>query len=533
MSITAFLALSAMVAPRPKLVVVISIDQFRGDFVERFGDNYLPARAGGKLGGFKFLTETGAHYADAHHNHVPTATGPGHATLLTGSEPFLSGIAGNDWFNRKTGKRMYCVEDPTVQTVGGTSAPMSPRNLKVTTVGDELKMATNGRSKVVGIAFKDRASILMAGHAADTVIWFDAKGGNWVTSTFYASKLPDWVTKINDEKVTVATDGKKWEPLLPNDAYKNSRIVPFATAPKSGPLFSHALNGTGGPFTTSSFGNEFVFKTVESALDAEALGKHETTDILVMNLSTNDYVGHAYGPNSPEVMDISIRTDRLLSGLFNALDKRLGIDNVQIVLTGDHGVIPIVEESNKVYRTGVERVLESPINKAVVAAFTKAHGEGKWLASGADEMYLYLNHELLQEKGISLVDAENLAAKAVRAVPGVFTAFTRTQVLEGRLPKWEFSTLISNGYNEIYGGDVIMFLNPGNYAGGGTGTGHGAPWKYDSHVPILMRGPGIAKGRFTRTVATADIAPTLSILLGLTAPTGSVGHPLYEAIDKR
>ncbi len=533
MSIAAILALTTMVAPRPKLVVLISIDQFRGDYIERFSDQFLPARSGGKIGGFRFLTETGAHYLDAHHNHLPTATGPGHATLMSGSEPFINGIAGNDWFDRKTGKRIYCVDDPTVKTIGGESSPMSPRNLKVTTVGDELKMATNGKSKVVGIAFKDRASILMAGHAADTVIWFDAKTGNWVTSSFYADKLPSWVSDINAQGTPAKTAGQKWEPLLPKEAYSTARLAPFAKPSATGPLFSHALTSNLGSFTTSSFGQEFVFKTVEAAFDGEKLGQHQTSDVLVVNLSTNDYVGHAYGPNSPEVMDITIRTDRLLSGLLNVIDRKVGIDNVNIVLTGDHGVVPIVEESNGVYKTGVQRVLDRNMGAAVEAAFTKQYGEGKYLLTAPDEMYLYLNHAFLAEKKVPLAEAQKFAVKTLQSVPGVFAAFTRTQIMEGELPRQEWLGMVTNGYNAEYGGDVLFVTQPGFYSGGGTGTGHGAPWKYDSHVPIIFRGPGINKGRYTRTVTTADIAPTLSILLGIEVPTGSIGHPLHEAIDKK
>ena len=224
------------IAP-PKLVVLISIDQFRGDYVERFYRHFLPARTGRGIGGFRFLMETGAHFRNAMHNHIPTATGPGHATLMTGSEPAIDGIVGNDWFSRATGKSMYCVEDPSVETIGGPSGPMSPKNLMVTTVGDELKMATNGRSKVVGVAIKDRAAILMAGHAADEVIWWDAGVGAWVTSSFYApsKRLPEWVTTLNAERGVDKLAGKAWEPMLPKDAYATARRAPSEKERRSSP----------------------------------------------------------------------------------------------------------------------------------------------------------------------------------------------------------------------------------------------------------------------------------------------------------
>ena len=537
-TLLAGLVLASSFAPKPKLVLLVSIDQFRADYVDRFSEHYLPARAGGRIGGFRFLTETGAHFTDAHHNHVPTATGPGHATLMTGSEPFLDGIAGNEWFDRSTGKSVYVVDDPNVTTIGGTSGPMSPKNLKVTTVGDELKMATNGKSKVVGIALKDRAAILMAGHAADTVIWFDPGTGNWVTSSFYASKLPVWVDQLNGEKIPFQSSGKDWKPLLSADAYSKTRPAPFAKT--TDPMFSHKLPEVSAPaknaftaFASSSFGQEYVFKTVERAIDSEQLGQSGNTDVLVVNLSTNDYVGHAYGPNSPEVLDISIRTDRLLSELFQKIDAKVGIDNVDIVLTADHGVVPIVEESNDVYKTGVQRVLDATIVKAVRTALVEKFGEGDWiLGNGMYEMNFYLNRATIAAKKLKARDVEEAAAEAAKTVPGVYVAFTKTQIEHGELPAWTWTSLVSNGYYPALSGDLMVFLAPGNYAGGGTGTGHGEPWKYDSHVPILFRGPGVRSGRFARSVTTADIAPTLCNILGIEYPTGCVGHPLFELLDR-
>lgn len=526
----------------PKLVVLISIDQFRADYTERYAPYYLPAKSAGKIGGFRFLMETGARYLDAHHNHIPTATGPGHATLLTGSEPAVDGIIGNDWFDRVSNKPVYCVDDASVTTIGGPSKPMSPKNLKVTTVGDELKMATGGKSKVVGISFKDRAAILMAGHAADTVIWFDGSNGNWVSSSFFClgGRLPGWVQKLNDSKVVNDSNGKTWEPLLPNDAYQLARRNPGEPASSSTKPFSHKLGGSAAPdrsyytaLTTSGQGQAYLFQTVESAIDAEELGKHDVPDLLVVNLATNDYIGHKFGPNSPEVMDISVRTDRLLSELFNKLDHSVGIDNVDIVVTADHGVLPVPEESGGTYRTSSARVLASPAI-AVEKALTKAYGEGKWLlGDGMYEQNLFLDHSTIEQKGLRLEDVENAAAVAAAKAPGVFDAFTRTQILNNRLPQWDWTKLVLNGYHPQLGGDVMILESPGVLFGGGVGTSHGSAWAYDSHVPLLLRGPGIAKGVFGRRVHTADIASTLCHILGVEYPSGNLGEPLREALGDR
>ncbi len=532
-------SLAAPAPKAPKLVLLISIDQFRADYIDRFSANYLPAKSGGTLGGFRFLSETGARYLDAHHNHVPTATGPGHATLMTGSEPTLDGIAGNDWFDRSTGKTVYCVDDPSAKVVGGgTTNPMSPLNLKVTTVGDELKMATNGRSKVVGVSFKDRAAILMAGHAADAVIWLDSNAGNWVSSSFFCpnGQLPTWVQSLNSSRTIDGYKGQAWEPLLPSSAYALARKAPAEKPATNGKLFSHDL-GTSvgkphyGALTLSGQGQDFLFKSVQKAIEGENLGGHDVPDVLVVNLATNDYVGHRFGPNSPEVMDISIRTDRLLSELFNYLDKRVGIDNVVITLTADHGVLPIVEESKNDYRTGVSRVTESAVSKAVAEALNKAYGDGDWVSSVAAPN-LYLNRATIAAKNLKLVDVEKTAAAAASNAPGIYIAFTADQILKGELPNWSWCSLVSNGFNPTLSGDIMVFEGPGDYFGGGTGTGHGSPWAYDSHVPIIMRGPGITPGRYSRNVNTSDIASTLSLLLGIEYPTGNLGKPLEEALKK-
>ena len=524
----------------PKLVVLISVDQFRGDYVERFSPYFLPAKVGAKLGGFKFLMETGAHFRNAMHNHIPTATGPGHATLMSGSEPAIDGIVDNEWFDRASNKPIYCVSDPSVQTVGGTTDPMSPRNLLVTTVGDELKMATNGKSKVVGVAIKDRAAILMAGHAADTVVWYDTTAGNWVTSSWYApsGKLPAWTQQVNDGHPINQYAGKSWEPLLPNEAYELTRKAPAEKASPNSKVFSHPMEATPGKalydgITSSQFGNEVSFDVAEKSIVGEHLGQNDVPDILVINLSTNDYVGHRFGPNSPEVMDITVRTDRLLSEFLNKLNEEVpgGIDNVAVVLTGDHGVVPIPEESNQIYKTGAIRGIGATVVKAVQASLTAKYGDGAWtLGSGLYDQDLYLNRKLVEDKGLKMPDVESVAAEAASSVQGVFAAYTRTQILNNQLPSYAFRDRIVNGFNASRGGDVMVIEGPGNYPGDGTGTGHGTVWDYDAHVPILIRAKGIKPGVYLNRVHTSDIAPTLCRLLGIESPSGNVGVPLVDTL---
>lgn len=524
----------------PRLVVVISIDQFRGDYVQRFNPYFLPAKSGSKIGGLRFLAETGADFQTAAHNHVPTVTGVGHATLLTGSEPAYNGIIANEWFDRATGKDVYCTDDPDVRTVGGQSKPMSPKNLQVTTVGDELKMATNGKSKVVGVALKDRASILMAGHSADTVIWFDNKTGNFVTSTWYApsEKLPTWVEEFNGERRLDKLAGQAWEPLLDNDTYAVSRNMPGTKPAANGKPFSHVMPANAGEalyggMWTSPWGNEHTLAAATKAVDAEQLGKDQYPDLLVINLSSNDYIGHAYGPNSPEVMDITIRTDRMLSDFLNMLQAKIpgGLDNVAFVVSGDHGVVPIAKEAREEFKipvnSGVGRAYMDAMNKAL----NDKYGEGKWIL-GDGGPNIYLDRVLAAQKNVNFKEMVDTAVEAARGVPGIFNAFSREQLLNDWIPDYPFKSRITNGYNAKMGGDLLILESPGWYLGGSSGTGHNAVWDYDAHVPILFRARGIKPGHYLNRVYTNGIAPTISRLLGIEVPSGNVGVPLVDKIEK-
>lgn len=517
----------------PKLVVVISIDQGRADYIDRFSDNYLPPKSGSTLGGLRWLSETGVRYMDAHHHHVPTFTAVGHAVLTTGSVPAIDGIVGNNWWDRAAKKEHYSTSDDTVQTVGGTMGGQSARPLKVTTVGDELKMATNGRSKVVGISFKDRASILMAGHAADEVVWFDYGVGNFVTSTYYDTKLPDWADKFNKSKEMDSFLGKTWTPSMPEAAYVNARNAPHEKGSK---MFAHTLakepsSKFYSSVVASAFGQNAVFDLVELAVKADKLGQHATPDMLVVNLASNDYVGHSWGPNSPEAMDIWAVTDKRLSRLFNLLDKQVpgGIDKVAIVVAADHGVSAIPSEMADVYRIGAGRVSGSAIKKAVESALDKKYGEADWVLNynGCD---IYIDWKTIDKKGLAHEQVESTAADAAMTVPGVYRAFTRTAILDGRLPAMPYREWVTNGLNPLVGGDVIVMDAPNQIESGSTGTTHGSAWAYDTHVPILTHWGGQKPARIARRVYTHDIASTLSLLLGIEYPSGNVGQPLREAL---
>jgi predicted AlkP superfamily pyrophosphatase or phosphodiesterase len=517
----------------PKLVVVISIDQGRADYIDRFSELFLPPKKGNTIGGLRWMSETGVRYTDAHHHHVPTFTAVGHAVLLTGSVPAFTGIVGNTWWDREKGKSHYSTEDDGYKTVGGNMDAQSARPLKVTTVGDELKMATNSRSKVVGISFKDRASILMAGHAADQVVWFDYDAGNFVTSTYFANTLPTWADEYNKSRAIDSYLGKAWTPSLPESSYINARNAPHEKGPK---MFSHPYgNEKKSSFysniVASGAGQDVIFDLTEKAIDAEKLGQHATPDVLVLNLASNDYVGHAWGPNSPEVMDVWAVTDKRLSRLFNHLNKVVpgGIDNVAIVVSADHGVSAIPSEMADVYKIGAGRLSGSAITNAVESALDKKYGDEKW-ALNYNGSNLYLDHKVINTKGLKRDEVEQVAADAAMTVPGVYLAFTRTNVLQGRLPEMGYKEWVTNGLSPLVGGDIVVIAAPNQIETGATGTTHGTAWAFDTHVPIMTHWGGQKARKIARRVYTHDIASTVCTLLGIEYPSGNVGQPLWESL---
>lgn len=533
-------ATAAPPAAAPRLVVFISIDQCRSDYLTRFVDHYLPARRSGELGGFSLLVAEGAHFRDAHFAHVPTTTGPGHTTLATGAPPALHGIIGNRIFDRATGKSRRCVEDPSVQTIGGKATPASARNILVTTLGDELKLATGGHARVVSVAIKDRAAVPLAGHAADLALWMDDATGNWVTSTYYRpdGTLPAWVEKLNQERHLDRLAGAVWEPLLPREAYRQTLTA--GRAAPSGPLFSHALPSELDEKLFDAWGawgpaNDEVMEVARRAIAGEQMGLDEVPDLFLLNLSTNDYVGHTYGPNSAEIMDVTVRTDRALAELLRFLNRHVpgGLDRVLIVVTADHGVSTAPEEALEAARIPASRGTGAATAEAVDTALDSAFGAADWVLEGTrTEPNVYLNRAAALERRVDPSALERVAAEAASRAPGVYIAFGRTQILTGQLPRWPWVDKVAAGFHPTLGGDVFLVTRPGWLLSGPPDASHGSPWPPDTHVPMVLRGPGIAHGVWYRRVTSMDIVPTLAQVLGIGYPTGCMGQPLFEALDR-
>lgn len=548
----------------PHLTVVISIDQFRADYLRRLNDLFLPPSSGGKVGGFRYLMTAGSYFIDAHYGHFPTYTGPGHSIILTGSYPYKNGIISNDWWNPATLTPIYCVDDPRWKVVGaaeGSKAkPMGPLNLRSTTVGDELKLASGGASKVITISLKDRAAILLGGHAQDMSLWFDDAGGRWISSTAFCKdgKLPAWADAINSEAIPDKTLGTTWTPSLPADVVSKRSTVPNLPPTREpygmGLRFPHTIGKDKiaknyRAFTLTPAANAYVFTTAKRAVTAEKLGQRgDTPDLLALNLATNDYVGHAFGPYSPEALEITVQTDHLLSDFLNFLQTTVpgGLREVVFVITADHGVVPIPEEAAAL-DINAGRVLESQIDEAAQKALSEAFGGGDWVGKDASgktvggyfEPYIYLNPAAITQalssgKATSRAQIEETAARAVAALPGLYACYTRSQLLGGQVPATDIVKHLVNGFHPKLSGDIVVVPEPNyltdNGSPGPYATSHGLPYAYDTHVPILIAGPGIRPGVWADPVSPADIAPTLCALLGIELPSGCDGVILRSAL---
>ena len=496
---------------KPKLVLTIVIDQFRYDYLTRFRSEYNA--------GFARLLKDGAVFTDAHYEHFPTVTAVGHSTVLTGAPPAISGIVGNEWFDRDSGREVSSVSDDSVQPLGAPGkGAASPRRLLVSTLPDQLKMA--GREcKVIGLSLKDRSAILPVGHTADAAYWFDNKTGNIASSTYYMAELPAWVKDLNQSRFADKYLGAEWAPLSKQPSPWPPTL--FGKLPaEPGSRYYNAVY-------TSPFGNDVLLDMATRAIDAEKLGQGAGTDVLSVSFSSNDAVGHRAGPDSPEVRDISIRTDRVIGKLLRHVDEKIGLANTIVVLTADHGVAPVPEILQK-EKMPAGRLPAGALRAAAEKALAAKYGEGRWVAAGSAE--LYLNQAAFREKGIAPAEAQHVVAAAWSALPHVARVYTREDLRAGRLSDDYIGRRVRNGFNYERFADVVAILEPFWLGEGTSGTSHGTPYNYDSHVPVIFLGQGIRAGRYNQRIMVNDIAPTLASLLDVEAPAGAIGRVLDEML---
>jgi predicted AlkP superfamily pyrophosphatase or phosphodiesterase len=527
---------------KPRLVLLIAVDQFRYDYLERFGDLF-------EENGIRRLMREGASWADANYDHVPTETAPGHATMLTGAWPSETGIIANDWYDRAEAKRVNNVGDDSVRALGGGDKEVasSPRNLLCSTLGDELKLATNNRSHVVGVSLKNRAAILPAGRMADAAYWFSTQAGEFVSSSYYFDHLPDWVARFNTLRHTDRFFGARWERLLPASEYE--RRAGADDAPwergdgKSAYTFPHVIDGglsKPGPaffdaLTYSPFANDLLLEFAEQALTNERLGEDADVDVLTVSFSANDIVGHRYGPYSQEVMDVTLRVDRQIARLLDFVDAHVGLRNTVVVFTADHGVAPSPAHAESLRLPGayvkVSDVLAAVRNRLRVRFGKAGEREADYVQTFSNGQ-LYFNRAALERDGVNLEEAERVAGEAALTVPGVARYFTRTQLLNGAVSQSDaVARRVMHGYNARRSGDLVVIAEPFKYLADYVAVAtHGTPYSYDTHVPLIIMGGGIAPGRYTAPATPADIAPTLALMLGVQSPSSATGRVLVEAL---
>ena len=519
---------------RPKLVVGIVVDQMRYDYLYRYYDKY-------KEGGLKRLMNEGFNCRNNHYHYALTVTAAGHSAVYTGALPAVNGIVGNDWFDKKSGSNVYCTEDKSVATVGSSNVSvgkMSPKNLLTSTVTDQLRIATNFRSKTIGVAIKDRASILPAGHAANGAYWFDSKTGNFVTSTYYRNDLPAWVQEYNNKKKPSEYLRKGWNTLLPIDQYTQSTADDVAwEGTLSGakkPVFPHELIGTAGDafgvITTSPWGNTMTKEMAIEAIKGENMGKGPDTDFLAVSFSTPDRIGHAFGPNSIEQEDNYMNLDREFAELFSFLDSWTGKGNYTVFLTADHGAMD-VPAFWKEHKLPAGLMDATALTRTVVKSLNTAFGEGEYIKA-FENYQVYLNDSLLKEKKITTTDVYQVLRDALLPMDGIADVLNLKDLGRAPLNTYQLE-LYKNNVNAKRSGDIQLIVQPGWFAASyGTGTDHGTPYNYDTHVPFLLYGWGVKKGETLRRTTIADIAPTISALLHILPPSGNVGNPVEEALKK-
>lgn len=492
----------------PRLVVVITIDQFRGDYLERYRDQFGD-------GGFRLFLDHGAYFPNCNYNYANTRTAPGHATLFTGAYSNGHGISDNEWWDQKKQRMVPAVEDDAAKLVGvdGASAGASPHNLLADTLGDELKLATQGKARVFAISMKDRAAVLPGGFAADAAYWVDAKTGSWITSTYYRNDLPAWVQNFNSTR-----PAKFWD-----QEWKDSKgVVLRSTAHRpSNESFVEVVGST-------SLGNEYELAFAKELVLYENVGRGPATDLLSISLSPYDMLGHAVGPDAPELHQMALDLDRELADFFTFLGHQVGLADVWIALSADHGISPLPEQAKSLRipaaNLGAGKLADQ-INRELTARFSPGHPT---TYVKLDYPLAWLDETPFMAAHVKESDAENAVGEAMKHV-GLRDFYTKSQLAEGEVPNTELGRKYLNSYSP-QGSWYVMGV-PEIYAvGSAKGTDHASPYNYDTHVPLAFYGLPFHPGTYRKSVEPIDLAPTLASLLGVNAPTHSIGRVLTEAL---
>jgi len=536
----------------PRLILQITVDALRGDLPERyahlFGD-----------GGFRYLMERGVHYTNAHYQHANTETIVGHVSLATGSVPAAHGMVGNVWFDRENGRLAYNIEDPNhhLLTAGADvdrkteidptqkAAKVdgrSPATILSSTFSDELAVHYGGRPKIFGVSVKDRGAVSLAGHAGKA-FWFSKASGEFVTSSYYYDQYPEWVKAWNARKPALAYAGKSW--ALMHDASKylfgDSDDREYETDfPGFGRSFPHPYGEADDKYfttrlTLSPAGDELTLDFAKAVLDNEGLGRDEVPDYLAISFSSTDYVGHLFGASSLESEDNLARLDRTLADLFAYIDDKVGLEHTLIVLSADHGQ---PEVPGRLHELGIEDAhyfdTDALDKTPAIAALKKRFSIGEELIEAYNQPYLYLNHDLIREKGLNQAEVEVAIAAELVKFDGVAAAVSSTALRTASLPDTLLMRAILRNFHPKRSGDIYVVFEPNvfinDFDGLTVASTHGSPWRYDTFVPVIFAGADLKAGKVNRAITPYDVAPTLANYLGVKPPSGSIGNPLSEIV---
>lgn len=506
---------------KPKIVVGLMVDQMRWDYLYKFQGRYTD-------GGIKRLLREGFSCENTLIQHAPTVTASGHASVYTGSVPAINGIIENAWYDREWGRKISNVEDTLVRIIGMPDhSGRSPRNLLTTTIGDELKLATNFQSKVVGIGIKDRSAILPAGHTGDGAFWSEEEG-EFITSTYYMDELPDWVKSFNEFNWNDSLIPDGWHTLFPVETYELSteddKNYENSISGENRPVFPH----TKARLSQTPYGNTLTLAFAKAAIEGYSLGEGDVTDMLAISLSSPDKIGHRFGPNSIEVEDNYLRLDRDLEEFFEYLDDRFGRNEYLFFITADHGVSqsPGFLEEHKL-PTGFMN--KSEVTERVSKALKEKYGVLGIILAETDNL-VYLNYDVLDEKGLDRISVAQYIARELKKEAGIQNAFPTETIATTTLTA-RAKSMITNGYHPKRSGDVFIVRSAGWKWGSRNGASHSDWYAYDAHIPLVWMGHGIKRGYTHRTIGMTDIASTIAALLKIQVPSGNIGEVITEITD--
>ena len=521
---------------KPKLIVGIVIDQMRQDYLERFWNNF-------DKNGFKKLAINGSYCKNANYNYSQTQSSPGYVTIVTGAEPSEHGIVSDYWYNPLTGNKEYCVQDHQYKVVGDKDAigKYSPRNMLSTTFSDEVKLFNNGKSKIISISLNENGAILSGGFSANAAYWFDEKSGNWITSSYYMEKLPNWVNEVNHKKMPNEYLTREWKPMLDFQEYNNFSSDSLDIKYKYGidgsykkfPYNYSEIKKTIKNYELIKFipeGNTLLNDMAVAALYNENLGERNITDFLLINYSVSENIGKLFGPQSIELEDLFLRLDKDLAHLISVIEEKVGKNNVLIYLTSNHGVaeVPAILAKNKI----PAEIYKKHYIIALLNSYLKAiYGEGNWILDFSNNQ-IYLNKTLIEDSRISLSEFQEKVIAFIINSNGLTNAISSHQfqniVFNHGMPQ-----KMQNSYNQKRSGDIMYSLKSGWIEDCSFATNHNSGYSYDTHVLLIWYGWKTKKQTLFSNINITDIAPTISMILNTPDTPVSSGRKLEEVFNIR